>query len=79
LLEQLINIDGLELSEGLDDVLFDIVNGVMMASVSAAERLRDDGVDQAESFEVLAGEFEGFGGQWCLRAVSPEDSSTTFR
>src|SRR5882724_8761883 len=55
-LQEVVDLASLQVAEGFADVLLKRMRGRVRIAMSAAQRLRDDGVDDAEFDEVFAGE-----------------------
>src|SRR5262249_40225263 len=64
-IEQLVDGQVLELSQGVDQKGLEVGGGLAMVSVSAAERFGDHLVDDAESEEIPTGHLERSGGLGC--------------
>lgn len=58
--------------------MFELVGGLVGVAVGSAEGFGDDGVDDAEGFEVFAGEFEAFGELGGGGVVFVEDGGAGF-
>ncbi len=54
ILEQVFHFRAFEIPQCFDDVLFNVVNRVVMAAMRAAERFGYDRVDQSEFAQILA-------------------------
>src|SRR5206468_4231094 len=67
-----------ELAEVAEEEGLESGGGLAMVAVGAAERLRDDLVDDPEAEQVLAGELERGGGLGGVFATFPEDRRTAF-
>jgi hypothetical protein len=78
LVEEVFEFAAAEVAEAFEEVLFEVVGGLMPVAVSAAEGLFDDVVDEVKFEQVGGGEFEVFGGAGSLGAVFIKDGGATF-